>query len=208
MEDSELVAEALGEHVFEYFIRNKRREWRDYKTHVITVGARPVPGVAVTAADRAVAGLPRPAAAAARADARPRGLPVEGSRQRVGRHAGRAGRRLGRRRRVRRRRPRGRVRHLPRAAQARQHARARAVARLGRAARRARDARGPLRRLLPLAVPPEGARGAPAPPVLADWTRRPSRDRRVRRPRAQPRDVPGRARRTARSTSRTWSTSC
>ena len=34
MEDSELVAEALGEHVFEYFIRNKRREWRDYKTHV------------------------------------------------------------------------------------------------------------------------------------------------------------------------------
>ncbi|MFI5053326.1 MAG: glutamine synthetase family protein [Acidimicrobiia bacterium] len=34
MEDSELVAEALGEHVFEYFIRNKRAEWRDYKTHV------------------------------------------------------------------------------------------------------------------------------------------------------------------------------
>jgi glutamine synthetase len=34
MEDSELVAEALGEHVFDYFIRNKRREWRDYKAHV------------------------------------------------------------------------------------------------------------------------------------------------------------------------------
>ena len=34
MEDSELVAEALGEHVFEYFIRNKSAEWRDYKTHV------------------------------------------------------------------------------------------------------------------------------------------------------------------------------
>ncbi|MET0275255.1 MAG: glutamine synthetase family protein [Acidimicrobiia bacterium] len=34
MEDSELVAEALGEHVFDYFIRNKRREWRDYKSHV------------------------------------------------------------------------------------------------------------------------------------------------------------------------------
>ncbi|HEX5586833.1 MAG TPA: glutamine synthetase family protein [Acidimicrobiia bacterium] len=34
MEDSELVAEALGEHVFEYFIRNKRAEWREYKTHV------------------------------------------------------------------------------------------------------------------------------------------------------------------------------
>ncbi len=34
MERSELVAEALGEHVFEWFLRNKRREWRDYKTHV------------------------------------------------------------------------------------------------------------------------------------------------------------------------------
>jgi glutamine synthetase len=34
MEESELVAEALGEHVFEYFIRNKRSEWRDYKTSV------------------------------------------------------------------------------------------------------------------------------------------------------------------------------
>ena len=34
MEESELVAEALGEHVFEYFIRNKRPEWVDYKAHV------------------------------------------------------------------------------------------------------------------------------------------------------------------------------
>ena len=34
MEESELVAEALGEHVFDYFIRNKRAEWREYKTHV------------------------------------------------------------------------------------------------------------------------------------------------------------------------------
>jgi glutamine synthetase len=34
MEQSELVAEALGEHVFEYFIKNKRREWRDYKSQV------------------------------------------------------------------------------------------------------------------------------------------------------------------------------
>ena len=37
---------------------------------------------------------------------------------------------------------------------------------------------------------------------------RASRDRRVRRPRAQPRDLPGRARASARSTSPTWSTSC
>jgi glutamine synthetase len=34
MEESELVAETLGEHVFDYFIRNKRAEWLDYKAHV------------------------------------------------------------------------------------------------------------------------------------------------------------------------------
>lgn len=34
MERSELVREALGEHIFEWFLRNKRREWMDYKTHV------------------------------------------------------------------------------------------------------------------------------------------------------------------------------
>jgi glutamine synthetase len=34
MEESELVYDALGEHIFEWFLRNKRREWRDYKTHV------------------------------------------------------------------------------------------------------------------------------------------------------------------------------
>jgi glutamine synthetase len=34
MEKSELVAEALGEHIFEWFLRNKRAEWRGYKTHI------------------------------------------------------------------------------------------------------------------------------------------------------------------------------
>ena len=34
MEQSELVAETLGEHIFEWFLRNKRREWDDYKSHV------------------------------------------------------------------------------------------------------------------------------------------------------------------------------
>jgi len=34
MESSELVAETLGEHVFEWFVRNKRAEWQDYKSHV------------------------------------------------------------------------------------------------------------------------------------------------------------------------------
>jgi glutamine synthetase len=34
MERSELVADVLGEHVFEWFLRNKRAEWADYKTQV------------------------------------------------------------------------------------------------------------------------------------------------------------------------------
>ena len=34
MERSTLVREALGEHIYEWFLRSKRIEWRDYKTHV------------------------------------------------------------------------------------------------------------------------------------------------------------------------------
>ena len=34
MERSELVAEALGEHVFDEFLRNKRLEWESYRTYV------------------------------------------------------------------------------------------------------------------------------------------------------------------------------
>jgi glutamine synthetase len=34
MEGSELVADTLGEHVFEWFIRNKRNEWAGYKEQV------------------------------------------------------------------------------------------------------------------------------------------------------------------------------
>jgi glutamine synthetase len=34
METSELLATTLGEHVFEWFIRNKRAEWAEYKAHV------------------------------------------------------------------------------------------------------------------------------------------------------------------------------
>jgi glutamine synthetase len=30
----EVVASALGEHVFEWFLRNKRQEWEEYRTHV------------------------------------------------------------------------------------------------------------------------------------------------------------------------------
>ncbi len=34
MESSELVAETLGEHLFAFFLANKRREWDDYSAHV------------------------------------------------------------------------------------------------------------------------------------------------------------------------------
>lgn len=34
MRDSELVRDALGEHIFEWFQRNKRAEWTAYKAHV------------------------------------------------------------------------------------------------------------------------------------------------------------------------------
>ena len=34
MEESELVADILGEHVFDFFLRNKRQEWLDYRHEV------------------------------------------------------------------------------------------------------------------------------------------------------------------------------
>jgi glutamine synthetase len=34
MEKSELVAETLGEHVFDFFLRNKRAEWDEYRKQV------------------------------------------------------------------------------------------------------------------------------------------------------------------------------
>ena len=33
-ENSELLAETLGEHVFDFFLRNKRREWEEYRVQV------------------------------------------------------------------------------------------------------------------------------------------------------------------------------
>ena len=42
MERSELVAETLGEHVFDFFLRNKRAEWDEYARQV-TVQAHQVP---------------------------------------------------------------------------------------------------------------------------------------------------------------------
>jgi glutamine synthetase len=34
MQDSELVADTLGEHVFDFFLRNKREEWNEYRRQV------------------------------------------------------------------------------------------------------------------------------------------------------------------------------
>jgi len=34
MEGSELIAETLGEHTFDFFLRNKRAEWADYRNQV------------------------------------------------------------------------------------------------------------------------------------------------------------------------------
>jgi glutamine synthetase len=34
MEESELVAETLGEGVFDFFLRNKRQEWADYRNQI------------------------------------------------------------------------------------------------------------------------------------------------------------------------------
>ncbi len=34
MERSELVAETLGEHVFDFVLRNKKQEWEEYRSQV------------------------------------------------------------------------------------------------------------------------------------------------------------------------------
>jgi glutamine synthetase len=35
-ENSELLADTLGEHVFDFFLRNKRQEWEEYRGQVST----------------------------------------------------------------------------------------------------------------------------------------------------------------------------
>ena len=34
MEGSDLVRNTMGEHLFEWFIRNKRAEWAEYKSEI------------------------------------------------------------------------------------------------------------------------------------------------------------------------------
>ena len=48
MEQSELVADVLGEHVFDFFLRNKRQEWQDYRHDVSPLRARPLPAAPLT----------------------------------------------------------------------------------------------------------------------------------------------------------------
>ena len=47
MEKSDLVRETLGDGVFDFFLRNKRAEWDDYRRTVTPVRARPLPSRAV-----------------------------------------------------------------------------------------------------------------------------------------------------------------
>ena len=48
MERSKLLADTLGEHVFEWFLRNKRAEWTRLQVRGHPVRARPIPPAAVT----------------------------------------------------------------------------------------------------------------------------------------------------------------
>jgi len=36
MENSEMLADTLGEHVYDFFLRNKRAEWEGYRGQVST----------------------------------------------------------------------------------------------------------------------------------------------------------------------------
>ena len=174
MERSELVHEALGEHIFEWFLRNKRSEWRDYKTHVSAVRARSLPEGALMTRRRTARRLPRPAAARPGAHARPRRLPLEGRRRRPTTPptdepaGGWAGAIVD----VRRTTPRARGRCAARCASATRPSRRCCVLVERRPARRSRAARRAVRRLLPHAVPPDRVRGPPAAPALARRRRR------------------------------------
>ena len=57
MERSELVAETLGEHVFDFFLRNKRAEWERVPPagHATFERARMLPGDLVQSRTAAIA---------------------------------------------------------------------------------------------------------------------------------------------------------
>ncbi|MEI2827525.1 MAG: hypothetical protein V9F04_14900 [Dermatophilaceae bacterium] len=45
LEADEVIRDALGEHIFEAFLAEKRAEWNDYRSDRAPVGARPLHGV-------------------------------------------------------------------------------------------------------------------------------------------------------------------
>ena len=208
MEDSELVAEALGEHVFEWFLRNKRAEWMDYKAQSPSSSSTATYRHVMLEPDGAAAAVPGSAAARAGAGARPVGYPWkavgdEVAAQRTEPDDGWAGAIVC-------------ADVDPEGAFA-----------MCRALRKRDLPLEPLLLLLSGAqlddlelrddlfddfcLAPFHPRELEARVKHLFWRSgrgtRPGADR-VRRPDAEPRDLPGRDRRAGRSTSRTWSTSC
>ena len=43
MEQDEVIAEALGDHVYSHYLEAKREEWDEYNTADHRLGARPLP---------------------------------------------------------------------------------------------------------------------------------------------------------------------
>ena len=119
MESSELVAECLGEHIFEWFLRNKRAEWADYKSQVTQFELDRYLGTTVIGPMEPLLLFPDPAPPELAQALDLGGYPWKAVADESAANAGRARRRLGRRHHLRRRRPRGRLRPVPGAAQAR-----------------------------------------------------------------------------------------
>ena len=74
MEKSDFVAGVIGEHAFEYFLRNKRQEWNEYSHQVTPVRAEDLSAAAV--ADRVAAATRHGNTPSPRGHASPRGLGV------------------------------------------------------------------------------------------------------------------------------------
>ena len=166
MERSELVAEALGEHVFENFLLNKRREWADYKAvrHPVrdrALSRNALRDVLVGSVSDILLVFPDPPPPLLAQTLDLAGMRWKAVGERGGRDAARTGRRLdAARSSAPTTIPKARSRCAARCARATARVESILLLVVGRAAARARAPRRPLRRLLPHAVPSEGARGA------------------------------------------------